>query len=415
LPLLPNGKTDRRALPRPDEEASHSAEGSGALSPREDLLAGIFAEVLGRPGVGRDDSFFDLGGHSLLAMRVVSRVRTVLGADLAVRTLFEHPTVAGLARALDTRGQSRPPVRPVAERPDPLPLSYAQQRLWFLNRLDGLSSSYHIPLVLDIDGPLDTDALRSALLDVMERHEALRTVFPERDGVPHQLVLPAEVVAPRLPVESTAPAWLEAAVADAVGEPFDVAADPPLRARLLRTAPGHHVLVLVLHHIAGDGWSLAPLARHLGDAYRARLAGREPEAGNGIQYADYTLWQHTVLGDPDTPGSVLREQLDHWHTALAGLPGLIDLPLDRPRPVTTDPSGAVHAFDVPPALHTGLLRVARESGTTLFMVLQAAVATLLHRHGAGDDIPLGTPVAGRTDEALEELVGFFVNTLVLRT
>ncbi|MGW1129324.1 amino acid adenylation domain-containing protein [Streptomyces sp. NPDC002526] len=415
LPLLPNGKTDRRALPRPDEEAAHTAEGSGALSPREDLLAGIFAEVLGRPGVGRDDSFFDLGGHSLLAMRVVSRVRTVLGADLAVRTLFEHPTVAGLARALDTRGQSRPPVRPVAERPDPLPLSYAQQRLWFLNRLDGLSSSYHIPLVLDIDGPLDTDALRAALLDVMERHEALRTVFPERDGVPHQLVLPAEVVAPRLPVESTAPAWLEAAVADAVDAPLDVAADPPLRARLLRTAPGHHVLVLVLHHIAGDGWSLAPLARHLGDAYRARLAGREPEAGNGIQYADYTLWQHTVLGEPDAPGSVLREQLDHWHTALDGLPGLIDLPLDRPRPVTTDPSGAVHAFDVPPGLHTELLRMARESGTTLFMVLQAAVATLLHRHGAGDDIPLGTPVAGRTDEALEELVGFFVNTLVLRT
>ncbi|MEV5600524.1 amino acid adenylation domain-containing protein [Streptomyces sp. NPDC052299] len=414
LPLLPNGKTDRRALPRPEEEAATTAEGSGALSPREDLLAGIFAEVLGRRGVGPHDSFFDLGGHSLLAMRVVSRVRTVLGADLAVRTLFEHPTVAGLARALDTRGRSRPPVRPVAQRPDPLPLSYAQQRLWFLNRLDGLSSSYHIPLVLDIDGPLDTDALRAALLDVVERHEALRTVFPERDGVPHQLVLPAEVVAPPLPVESTAPARLEEAVTDAVGAPFDVSADPPLRARLLRTAPGHHVLVLVLHHIAGDGWSLAPLAGHLGAAYRARLAGRRPEAGDGIQYADYTLWQQAVLGDPDAPGSLLREQLDHWHTALAGLPGLIDLPLDRPRPVTTDPSGAVHTFDVPPDLHAGLLRVARESGTTLFMVLQAAVATLLHRHGAGDDIPLGTPVAGRTDEALEDLVGFFVNTLVLR-
>ncbi|MFC8535892.1 amino acid adenylation domain-containing protein [Streptomyces sp. NPDC057249] len=415
LPLLPNGKTDRRALPRPDDGAAANAGSPGALGPREDLLAGIFAEVLGRPAVGPHDGFFELGGHSLLAMRVVSRVRTVLGADLAVRTLFEHPTVAGLARALDTRGRSRPPVLPVADRPEPLPLSYAQQRLWFLNRLEGPSSSYNIPLVLDLDGPLDTDALRAALRDVVERHEALRTVFPEQDGIPHQLVLSADIVAPRLPVESTAPAWLEAAVMNAVDEPFDVAADPPLRARLLRTAPGHHVLVLVLHHIAGDGWSLAPLARHLGDAYRARLAGREPEPGAGLQYADYTLWQHTVLGDPDAPGSVLREQLDHWHTALAGLPGLIDLPLDRPRPVTTDPSGAVHAFDVPAALHTGLRRLARESGTTLFMVLQAAVATLLHRHGAGDDIPLGTPVAGRTDEALEDLVGFFVNTLVLRT
>ncbi|MET7342602.1 amino acid adenylation domain-containing protein [Streptomyces sp. NPDC005547] len=414
LPLLPNGKADRRALPRPDDEAEHTGGTTGAFGPREDLLAGIFAEVLGRPGVGPHDSFFDLGGHSLLAMRVVSRVRTVLGARIAVRTLFEHPTVAGLARVLDNEERSRPPVLPAAERPDPLPLSYAQQRLWFLNRLEGPSSSYNIPLVLDIEGPLDTDALRAALRDVVERHEALRTVFPERDGVPHQLILPAEAVTPRLTVESTAPTALETAVLDAVSEPFDVLRDPPLRGRLLRTAPGRHVLVLVLHHIAGDGWSLAPLARHLGDAYRARLAGREPEAGGALQYADYTLWQHTALGDADTTGSVLREQLDHWHTALAGLPGLINLPLDRPRPVTTDPAGDVHAFDVTPELHAQLLRVARESGTTLFMVLQAAVATLLHRHGAGDDIPLGTPVAGRTDEALEDLVGFFVNTLVLR-
>ncbi|PZT83571.1 non-ribosomal peptide synthetase [Streptomyces sp. AC1-42W] len=414
LPLLPNGKTDRRALPRPDDEPATTAA-AGPRTPREDLLAGIFAEVLGRPAVGPHDSFFDLGGHSLLAMRVVSRVRTVLGADIAVRTLFEHPTVAGLLNALDSRERPRPPVLPAAERPDPLPLSHAQQRLWFLNRLEGPGSDYNIPLVLDIEGPLDTDALRAALRDVVERHEALRTVFPERDGVPEQRVLPTDAVVPRLPVESTAPAHLEAALLDAVSEPFDVLRDPPLRVRLLRTAPGHHVLALVLHHIAGDGWSLAPLARHLADAYRARLAGREPETGAGLQYADYTLWQHTVLGDADTPGSLLREQLDHWHTALAGLPGLIDLPLDRPRPVTTDPSGAVHAFDVPPALHTALLRVAGETGTTLFMVLQAAVATLLHRHGAGDDIPLGTPVAGRTDEALEDLVGFFVNTLVLRT
>ncbi|THA36137.1 amino acid adenylation domain-containing protein [Streptomyces sp. A1277] len=416
LPLLPNGKADRRALPPPEADVETAVDAAGQRhSPREDLLAGIFADVLRRPGAGPHDSFFDLGGHSLLAMRVVSRVRAVLGADIAVRTLFEHPTVAGLARVLDTQGRSRPPVLPATDRPDPLPLSYAQQRLWFLNRLEGPSSSYNIPLVLDIDGPLDTDALRAALRDVVERHEALRTVFPERDGVPHQSVLPAEAVTPRLPVLSTAPADLEAVVLDAVSEPFDVLTDPPLRALLLRTAPGRHVLVLVLHHIAGDGWSLAPLARHLGDAYRARLSGREPEAGGPLQYADYTLWQHTVLGDADAPGSVLREQLDHWHTALAGLPGLIDLPLDRPRPVTTDPSGAVHSFDVPPELHAQLLRVARESGSTLFMVLQAAVATLLHRHGAGDDIPLGTPVAGRTDEALEDLVGFFVNTLVLRT
>ncbi|MDQ0791845.1 non-ribosomal peptide synthetase [Streptomyces sp. B1I3] len=416
LPLLPNGKVDRRALPAPEDNGDTTA-GPGGSDLREDVLAGIFADVLDRSLVGPHDSFFDLGGHSLLAMRVISRVRTVLGVEIAVRTLFEHPTVAGLARVLDTSGRTRPPVVPVERRPDPLPLSFAQQRLWFLNRLEGPSSTYNIPLVLELDGALDTDALCTALLDVVERHEALRTVFPERDGVPHQMVLPARVATPRPAVVTSAPAELEDAVLAAVREPFDVVTDPPLRALLLRAAPGHHVLVLVLHHIAADGWSLAPLARHLGDAYRARLAGHEPHqaAGTPLQYADYALWQHAVLGDGVAPQSLLRRQLDHWHTALQGLPGLIDLPLDRARPVTTDPRGAVHTFDVPAGLHHRLLRLAAESGSSLFMVLQAAVATLLHRHGAGDDIPLGSPVAGRPDEALEDLVGFFVNTLVLRT
>ncbi|MET9254129.1 amino acid adenylation domain-containing protein [Streptomyces sp. NPDC003717] len=417
LPLLPNGKVDRAALPAPDDALAPVGPSPRTL--REDLVAGIFADVLERPAVGPHDSFFDLGGHSLLAMRVVSRVRSVLGADLAVRTLFEHPTAAALARALDPAAPDRPAVVP-ARRPDPLPLSFAQSRLWFLNRLDGPGSHYNVPLVLELRGTLDAEALRAALLDVVERHESLRTVFPERDGVPHQVVLPAAGAAPRPPVESTAPADLEAAVLDAVREPFDVLTDPPLRARLLRAAPEHHVLVLVLHHIAGDGWSLGPLTRDLGDAYRARLAGTGTDtpdaptttAAPPLQYADYTLWQHDLLRED---GEVLRRQLDHWRTALAGLPELIELPVDRPRPPVTDPRGAVVAFDVPPALHTALLDLARASGSTLFMVLQAAVAALLHRHGAGEDVPLGSPVAGRTDEALEDLVGFFVNTLVLRT
>ncbi|MFC8228912.1 amino acid adenylation domain-containing protein [Streptomyces sp. NPDC057287] len=415
LPLLPNGKADRRALPEPDADTDTPA-GLGGSTFQEDLLAGIFADVLDRPVVGPHDSFFDLGGHSLLAMRVVSRVRAVLGAETTVRTLFEHPTVSGLARVLDTQRRARPPVVPAVRRPDPLPLSFAQQRLWFLNRLEGPSSAYNIPLVLELGGVPDVDALRAAVRDVVERHEALRTLFPERDGVPHQSVLPAADATPRLPLVTTAPADLEAHVLAAVREPFDVVTDLPLRALLLRSAPGHHVLVLVLHHIAGDGWSLAPLARDLGEAYRARAGGVEPGWTElGVQYADYTLWQHAALGDDTAPQSVLRQQLDHWHTALAGLPGLIELPLDRPRPVTTDPRGAVHTFEVPPDLHSRLLSLARESGSSLFMVLQAAVATLLHRHGAGDDIPLGSPVAGRSDEALEDLVGFFVNTLVLRT
>ncbi|MFG3044995.1 amino acid adenylation domain-containing protein [Streptomyces sp. NPDC048241] len=423
LPLLPNGKVNRRALPAPEPEPeAETSVAPGRGTPQEELLAGIFADVLHRPAVGPHDSFFDLGGHSLLAMRVVSRVRAVLGAEVAVRTLFEHPTVAGLARALDTPGRARPAVLPATHRPEPLPLSYAQQRLWFLNRLEGPSSTYNIPLVLELDGALDPDALRAALGDVIERHEALRTLFPERDGVPHQTVLPAEAATPALPVVSTAPADMDATVLAAVQETFDVTTDLPLRALLLRSAPEHHVLVLVVHHIAGDGWSLAPLARHLGTAYRARLEGAEPglTVGTPLQYADYTLWQRTLLGEGSSAGDaeddgVLRGQLDHWHTALAGMPGLIDLPLDRPRPAAVDPRGGTHTFEVPAELHTRLKQLARESGSSLFMVLQAAVATLLHRHGAGDDIPLGSPVAGRTDEALEDLVGFFVNTLVLRT
>ncbi|MEE4540410.1 amino acid adenylation domain-containing protein [Streptomyces sp. V4-01] len=435
LPLLPNGKVDRRALPEPVRDSGSPDARPRPGGAREDLLAGIFADVLQRPSVGPHDDFFDLGGHSLLAMRLISRVRGVLGADLAVRTLFEHPTAAGLARALGPSVQDRPAVRAAARRPDPLPLSFAQQRLWFLNTLEGPSPAYNIPLVLELRGALDADALRSAVGDLVARHEALRTLFPDRDGVPYQRVLPAGDATPVTAAEGVSPAGLEAAVLAAVSEPFDVRTDLPLRVRLLRAAPEYHVLVVVLHHIAADGWSLAPLARQLGDAYRARLDGRAPgrRPGAVLQYADYALWQRALLadahgdGDPDghgdgagddvagQPKGLLREQLDHWHAALDGLPALIDLPLDRPRPAVSDARGDVHSFDVPPALHAGLTRLARESGTTLFMVLQAAVATLLHRHGAGEDVAIGTPVAGRPDEALEELVGFFVNTLVLRT
>ncbi|MFK0191471.1 amino acid adenylation domain-containing protein [Kitasatospora sp. NPDC090308] len=414
LPLLPNGKVDRAALPVPADGGGAAGPGRAPRTVREELVAGIFAEVLERAEVGPEESFFELGGHSLLAMRVVGRVRSVLGADLAVRTLFEHPTAAGLARVLEPGAARRPVVRAV-ERPDPVPLSFAQSRLWFLNRMEGPGSAYNLPLVLELRGALDPAALGLALADVVERHESLRTVFPERDGVPHQVVLDAAAAVPRPVVESTAPKDLEAAVLAAVGEPFDVLVDPPLRVRLLRAAPEHHVLVLVLHHIAGDGWSLGPLVRDLGAAYRARLAGDGPARASGapaLQYADYALWQRELLRED---GALLREQVAHWRGALAGLPGLVALPWDRPRPAVADPRGAVVEFEVSPALHAALLGLARSTGGTLFMVLRAAVAALLHRHGAGEDVPLGAPVAGRTDEALADLVGFFVNTLVLRT
>ncbi|MFE6690608.1 amino acid adenylation domain-containing protein [Streptomyces sp. NPDC057743] len=414
LPLLPNGKVDRRALPAPEASAGGSV-GRGSHTAQEEILCGLFADVLGRPRVGVDDGFFDLGGHSLLATRLVSRVRSVLGVELAVRTLFQHPTPAGLAAVLDGAGRARTPVVR-AERPTTVPLSFAQQRLWFLNRLDGPGATYNIPLVLELDGTLDARALRSALGDVVERHEVLRTVFPERDGVPHQRVLDPSLVDPELRVREITADALDAAVMDAVTTTFDVVIDLPLRAWLFRTDAEHHVLVLVLHHIAGDGWSLAPLARDLGAAYRARISGKASDRPTpAVQYADYTLWQRHILGAESDPDSLASQQLAFWRDALGDLPELLELPLDRPRPAETDPAGGVFVRTLDAVLHHRLLDLARASGSTLFMVLQAAVATVLSRHGAGSDIPLGTPVAGRTDEALDDLIGFFVNTLVLRT
>ncbi|MEV6796618.1 amino acid adenylation domain-containing protein, partial [Streptomyces sp. NPDC051320] len=414
LPLTPNGKVDRRALPAPAVVPTGN-EGRGPRTVQEDILCGLFADLLGLPDVGVSDSFFDLGGHSLLATRLVSRVRSVLGVEMPVSALFEHPTVAGLAAALIGGGPARKRVVP-AERKHPIPLSFAQRRLWFLNRLEGSSSTYNIPLVLELDGQIDVQALRGALADVVRRHETLRTVFPEQDGVPSQLVrepTPAELC---LSVRALSDEALDEVVSAAVTRPFDVTTDLPMRCELLRTGPERHVLVLVLHHIAGDGWSLAPLARDVGTAYRSRIRGAAPDWPETIvQYVDYTVWQRDMLGSETDPDSVSSQQLAFWRKALHGAPGLIELPLDRPRPAVADPSGAVAAYTLDADLHGRLQALAKSCGSTLFMVLQAAVSVVLSRHGAGDDIPLGTPVAGRTDEAMEDMVGFFVNTLVLRT
>ncbi|MFJ5294858.1 amino acid adenylation domain-containing protein, partial [Streptomyces sp. NPDC088348] len=416
LPLLPNGKVDGDRLPAPEAAASTGRDRSRRSVP-EEILCGLFADLLGLPEVGVDDSFFALGGHSLLATRLVSGVRSLLGAEIQVRTLFEHPTVAGLAAALGGADRARAGVVR-AVRSESIPLSFAQQRLWFLNRLEGPSSTYNIPLVLELDGLLDTDALRAALRDVVARHETLRTVFPEKDGVPYQRVLEGAAVDVDLTVQEVAAEGLETAVFTAVTTPFDVAADLPLRAWLLRTEtePTRSVLVVVLHHIAADGWSLAPLARDLGEAYRARTGGTAPVRPEpAVQYIDYTLWQRAMLGDATDPDSVTSRQLAFWSDALRSLPGILDLPFDRPRPAVADHAGGAVTYTLDADLHRRLLDLAKSSGSSLFMVLQAAVATTLSRHGAGDDIPLGSPVAGRTDDALEELIGFFVNTLVLRT
>ncbi|MBL1100030.1 non-ribosomal peptide synthetase, partial [Streptomyces coffeae] len=411
LPLTPNGKLDRAALPSPVWDGQGT--GRAPRTPREETLCALFAEVLGVERVGTDDSFFDLGGHSLLATRLTVRIRAELGVELPVAALFETPTVAGLAGRITGTATARPALVP-QPRPDAPPLSYAQRRLWLLHQVEGIGSTYNMPLALRLTGELDRTALRAALEDVVARHESLRTVFPESGGEAHQRVL--DGVAMPLPVTGTDGAGLERLLADAATAPFDFTRDLPLRASLFALSPEDHVLLLVLHHIAGDGWSLAPLARDLSTAYAARAGGSAPGwAPLPVQYADYALWQRRLLGDEADPESLAHRQLAYWRSALAGLPEEIALPTDHPRPDRSGHRGQALPVRFDAELHRALDRLAGERRATLFMVLQAGVAALLTRLGAGTDIPLGTAVAGRGDQALDDLVGFFVNTLVLRT
>ncbi|HEX8845598.1 MAG TPA: amino acid adenylation domain-containing protein, partial [Pyrinomonadaceae bacterium] len=421
LPLTPNGKIDRRVLPTPEWGEGEAKDNYVApRTPAEELLADIWAEVLGIGKIGIHSNFFELGGHSLLASQVVLRVRKVFQASITLRELFESPTIAGLAVKLEAacrvdEGLQAPPLISVA-RGTSLPLSYAQQRLWFLDRLEPGSAAYNTPIALRLTGQLDLDLLQQTFSEIVRRHESLRTTFAEIDGQPIQLISPPTALNIPLTDLSPLPAdEREAAARHAVSEhsrqPFNLSTGPLLRTTLLRLGAEEHVLLVTMHHIISDGWSLGVMVREIKALYAAYTAGEEsPLADLDIQYADFAAWQREWL-----TGEVLDEQLSYWKEQLAGAPPVLELPTDRPRPPLQSYRGAQHSFTLSQELTRALRELSQREGCTLFMVLLTAFQVLLSRYSGQEDVVVGTPIANRNRSEIEGLIGFFVNTLALRT
>ncbi|WP_372341549.1 amino acid adenylation domain-containing protein, partial [Nocardia sp. CC216A] len=458
LPLNVNGKLDRKALPEPEFE---STAFRAPATPIEEIVAGVFAEVLGVDRVGADDDFFALGGNSLLATQVAARIGAALDARVPVRVLFEASTVAGLAARVEQHaGAGDRRALTAQPRPERVPLSLAQQRMWFLNQFDTASAAYNIPVAVRLTGDLDVEALQQAVADVISRHETLRTIYPQTDGTATQLIVPAAQAVPDLtpiPVDATE---IRDRIAAVIATGFDVTTEVPLRAKLFRVetpeevgeheasalgildaveaatrrAVGpdataalsggrtaepttvEHVLVFVAHHISADGWSMGPLTRDVMIAYAARTSGVAPGwAPMPVQYADYSIWQRQVLGSEDDPQSLISAQAAFWKTTLADLPDELNLPADRPRPTAQSFRGGRVLFPIGADLHQGLRRIAREQNATMFMVVHTALAVFLSRLSGTSDIAIGTPIAGRGEAELDDVIGMFVNTLVLRT
>ncbi|MFE3960143.1 amino acid adenylation domain-containing protein [Nocardia sp. NPDC059091] len=419
IPLTPVGKLDRDRLPQPEFAAR---EFRAPTTPAEETIATVFAALLLPTGadtrIGLDDDFFELGGNSLLAAQAVARIGDSLGVRVSVQSLFEASSVAGLAALIaETAGGRRGARLRAMPRPPQIPLSYAQQRMWFLNRFDPASAVDNMPFAVRLSGPLHITALTDAVRDLAQRHEVLRTFYPELDGVGRQEILPLtdSRAVPTVTVLDVRENELPALIAETATAAFDLTAAPPIRLRLLRLGATEHVVVCVVHHIAGDGMSIRPLTRDLMTAYLARTRATAPSWDPlPVQYADYTLWQREALGSEDDEQSVLAQQIAYWRERLADLPDQLDLPSDRPRPATASGRGATYDFHLDAALHAALTRIAQQHNSTLFMVLHAALAIVLARQSGTRDIAIGTPIGGRGESALDDLIGMFVNTLVLR-
>jgi amino acid adenylation domain-containing protein len=417
MPLTANGKLDRAALPQPVFD-----DGEEFVSPRTDrevALARIVAELTSADQVSVTANVFEIGVNSLSAAQIAARAEAALDVEVSIRDIFDEPTIAGLAERIAMRTRST--VIPLAPRPRPaaVPLAAAQRRIWFLNQFDTASAAYNICFAARLTGPLDVDALRAAFLDVLTRHEPLRTVYPAVDGEPCQVVQDVAAIAADMVLDPE-PVVDETELADriqrAVGTGFDIAESVPVRARLYRIGADDHVMVLVVHHIAADGSSMAPLARDVFAAYGARVDGRAPQWESlEVQYADYAIWQQEMLGSEDDSASVIARQIAYWSEVLGDAPELLGLPTDRPRPATMSMDGGNVRFGMSARLHDDIVRLAHREGVTVFVVLHAALAILLARTAHSEDVSVGTPVAGRGRRALDDLVGMFVNTVVLRT